>query len=321
MRQPRLTVISIVCSAVVAACGGGGTPEGDFDASTDLDADADTDTDSDADTDSDVDAGEDAGGDAGVPMTPGDYGDPTQLVWAQIDGGTFLQGSESTVGPAVYAETPAHEVTVPTFEMMKTEVTTSQYAQCVLAEVCEEPVVAYGDGNAQNCNWLWWGREHHPVNCLYVYEASVYCAWLGARLPSESEWEYAARSRGQDNEYPWGDAEPSCDLAIINAGNYQYGCGLGHTWPVCSKTTGNTEQGLCDMAGNVKEWLPDCWHGSYYGAPTDGSVWAAGPCEDNVLRGGGYKHSMEGLRTRLRSYNPSIGCSDAFGFRCARSLE
>ncbi len=294
----------------LASCNGGGSNASD--ASIDG-GDTDSDTDSDSDTDAD------AGDDAGAPMIPGDYDTPTPMFWALLDGGTFLQGSESALSPSSWNETPAHDVTVPTFEMMTTEATTSQYAQCVLAEVCAEPLVAQGENSGKNCNWLWWGRDDHPVNCVNAYEAEVYCAWIDARLPTESEWEYAARSEGKDIEYPWGEAEPTCDLAIISAGNYQYGCGLGHTWPVSSKPLGNTEQGLCDMGGNVMEWVQDCWYGNYSGAPTDGSAWVVGSCEDNVLRGGGYKHSGSGLRTRNRAYNPSFGRGDYMGFRCARS--
>jgi len=318
MRLVDIGVSLVLLSALLVACDDKNTGTTDSGNDVDSDTDADSDTDGDTDTDSDTDTGEDAG----VPMTPGDYDDPTSLAWALVDGGTFMQGSESTVGPAVFAETPAHEVNVATFEMMRTEVTASQYAQCVLAEVCEEPLIAV-EGNTvlSQCNWLLWGRDDHPVNCVNVYAAEKYCAWIGARLPSESEWEYAARSGGQDNEYPWGEEEPSCDLAIMSAGNYQYGCGLGHTWPVCSKTAGNTEQGLCDMAGNVKEWMPDCWYADYYGAPTDGSAWIISACEDNVLRGGDYRASSNGFRTRIRYYNPSFGRGDSFGFRCARSVE
>jgi len=282
------------------------------------DAAADADTDTDTDTDADADAGTDGGS----MMTPADYDDPTLVEWVEIDGGTYLQGSVDFSIPWVsYDETPAHDVTVPSFEMMKTEVTCGQYAQCVLDGVCIEPMTAHGDTVAVNCNWLVWGRDEHPVNCLNVYEAEAYCAWLGARLPSESEWEYAARSGGKDNEYPWGDADASCDYAIISAGNYQYGCGTGHTWPVCSKPLGNTEQGLCDMAGNVKEWMPDCFYADYNGAPTDGSAWVIESCEDQVLRGGSYDYSGTGLRTRHRAYNPSFGRADYFGFRCAKDAE
>jgi formylglycine-generating enzyme required for sulfatase activity len=259
--------------------------------------------------------------DGGTEMTPADYDNPTPVEWVEIDGGTFLQGNTSTQS-TYYEETPAHDVTVTSFRMMRTEVTCSQYAQCVLDGACAEPLVAIPDSpSGSNCNWLVWGRGDHPVNCVYVWDAEAYCAWLGARLPSESEWEYAARSRGKDNEYPWGSATPSCDYAVMYSSDGVEGCGTGHTWPVCSKPLGNTEQGLCDMAGNVKEWLPDCFYASYDGAPTDGSAWIFGECEDQVLRGGCYKSLTNTTRTRARGYNPSYGRSDMYGFRCAKDVE
>ena len=329
-RNQLFTLLLSLVAALCAACGDEGANSidasaGDAGTDTDTDAGSDTDTDADTDTDSDSDASTDTdtdtNSDAGPTMTPADYDYPTPLTWAQIDGGTYLQGSESSASPADYSETPQHSVKLHTFQMMTTEVTTSQYAQCVLASVCAEPLVAYGDGSAENCNWLVWGREHHPVNCVYIWEAEQYCAWIGARLPSESEWEYAARSRGEDNEYPWGDEAPTCDLAVMRSVDEGGGCGLGHTWPVCSKPLGNTEQGLCDMAGNVQEWMPDCWYGDYYGAPNDGSVWAIGSCEDQVLKGGEYNNTNIGFRTRGRDYSLSSGRSDYFGFRCVKNTE
>ena len=309
-------------SLLLSACGGGSSSAGDSGASGTGDSDSDTDTDADSDTDADgdadSDADSDAGSDAGTSMTPADYDDPTPITWVEIDGGTYLQGSASMAYPADYSETPQHSVTVPSFQMAQTEVTCSQYAQCVLDGACAEPLVANGEGDAKNCNWLVWGRDDHPVNCVYVWDAEAYCAWLGGRLPSESEWEYAARSRGQDNEYPWGSAAPNCDYAVMNDTDTTDGCDLGHTWPVCSKPLGNTEQGLCDMAGNVKEWLPDCWHGDYEGSPTDGSPWVIGTCDTQVLRGGYYGSTAVGVRTRIRAYHNSLGCSDDFGFRCVK---
>jgi formylglycine-generating enzyme len=299
-------------------------PSDQSDASTadsDTDSDTDTETDSSSDSDSDADGGQDAGGDGGVPMTPGDYDDPAPIEWVALDGGSFSQGSEDASFPAEYCETPLHDVTISSFEMLKTEVTTSQYAQCVLDGTCAEPAVASGDGSTAACNWLWWGRDDHPVNCVTALDAEAYCSWLGARLPSESEWEYAARSCGQSDEYPWGDEEANCDFAVMLTPSDGEGCGLERSWPVCSLPAGNTAQGLCDMSGNTKEWVADCWHGSYDGAPTDGSAWVSGECEDNVLRGGGFKNLANAVRARTRSYNPSTGYGDFMGFRCARSAE
>lgn len=93
-------------------------------------------------------------------------------------------------------ETPVHQVTVPSFEMNRTEVTVAQYQACVDAGVCIEPTQC-----GSYYNWGVAGREDHPVNCVDWYQSVAFCAWAGGRLLSGSEWEYAARSRGQDCYY------------------------------------------------------------------------------------------------------------------------
>ncbi|MCP4675541.1 MAG: formylglycine-generating enzyme family protein [Deltaproteobacteria bacterium] len=78
-------------------------------------------------------------------------------------------------------------------------------------------------------------------------------------MPSESEWEYAAKGAGEAefDEYPWGTGSPECDNVVMSDYELGFGCGMFRTWPSCSKTPGNTVQGLCDMAGNVAEWIQD----------------------------------------------------------------
>ncbi|HQC44850.1 MAG TPA: formylglycine-generating enzyme family protein, partial [Myxococcota bacterium] len=144
---------------------------------------------------------------------------------------------------------PVHRVTVPTFEMSKTQVTVDQYIACVNVGACTEP------DTEDYCNWIKSDRGSHPVNCVSWNQAQAFARWAGGRLPSEAEWEYAARSGGRDWKYPWGDEEATCERAVISEGGN--GCGRGSTWPVCSKPSGNTTHGLCDMAGNVWEWVQD----------------------------------------------------------------
>jgi len=186
----------------------------------------------------------------------------------------------------------------------------------VQAQVCVEPkTYVETDDYLEKCNWLAWGREEHPLNCARFMYAETFCAWIGGRLPTESEWEFAARSRGKDNEYPWGNADPSCDLAVIKNEDGE-GCGTGHTWPVCSKPLGNTEQGLCDMSGNVMEWVADCWFNSYEGnPPTDGSAWDMPFCDCQVRRGGAFLGAIE---TRYRACDLPSSNDYIYGIRCAR---
>jgi len=239
------------------------------------------------------------------------------LEWIQIDGGRFMMGTESAQGN----ERPSHTVEVPTFMLNRTEVTVSQYQQCVNVGVCAEPYEVDDCEYCQKCNWGIPTTSDNPINCLTWQQASDFCVWAGGRLPSESEWEYAARSAGQENVFPWGDEPPTCDYAVMweDWPNGSTGCGWERTRPVCSISAGNTAQGLCDMAGNAEEWVQDEYHADYNGAPTDGSAWEDSLGSGRVLRGGswltGYWMMMR-TRTR-RGGDPEIR-TDSYGFRCAK---
>ncbi len=225
--------------------------------------------------------------------------------WVAIPGGTFMMGSDS--GDSY--EQPVHQVTVPSFEMNRTEVTVAQYQACVDAGVCTEP-----DQCGSYYNWGVAGREDHPVNCVDWFQAVEFCTWVGGRLPSEAEWEYAARGGGQDITYPWGNDSPSCTYAVM--AGVGWGCGMDRTWAVCSKPDGNTAQGLCDMAGNVREWVQDWYHSDYNGAPSDGSAWEIPSGSSRVGRGGWFANVAYSLRASDRLYGGPSGRSYMFGFRC-----
>jgi iron(II)-dependent oxidoreductase len=222
--------------------------------------------------------------------------------WTSISGSAFDMGSDT--GGA--DEQPVHSVTVPSFEMMTTEVTVELYRQCVKDYACTDP------GTESLCNWGVSGRDDHPVNCVDWQQSVDFCQWAGARLPSEAEWEYAARSEGQNILYPWGDDLPTCSLA-----NYT-GC-EDETWAVCNATAGNTTQGLCDMAGNVWEWVQDWYHDSYTGAPLNGSAWESPSGDYRVIRGGAWDVLAGGLRVSYRSKAYPDAEFSYYGFRCARN--
>jgi formylglycine-generating enzyme required for sulfatase activity len=153
-------------------------------------------------------------------------------------------------------------------------------------------------------------------------DAQAFVAYLGggARLPTEAEWEYAARSGGLDQTYPWGDELATCDRAVMNDGGA--GCDEGHTWAVCSKPAGNSAQGVCDMAGNVFEWVQDDYHGSYNGAPGDGSAWVDEPRGSfRVFRGGSWLSPAGNLRAANRFGNTPSFRFEPLGFRPARSID
>jgi len=234
-------------------------------------------------------------------------GVPTQPVeWITINGGTFTMGTDSG-GDAK----PIHEVAIKTFAMSKTDVTVEQYAECVIKGGCTEPATDY------YCNWGKAGRQLHPVNCVNWNQAKQYAKFKGARLPSESEWEYAATSGGRNHKYPWGNDDPNCDKAVMY-GPGGYACGADGTMPVCSKPAGNTAQGLCDMAGNVWQWVQDRYQNSYAGAPVDGSAFE-GLGSHRVMRGGSFNDVAGSLRADFRyREDPSVRYGIDIGFRLAR---
>ena len=230
-----------------------------------------------------------------------------------IPAGKFTMGTDSGVG-SVEDTTPIHEVAIKTFDMSKTAVTVEQYAECVIKGGCTKP--ATGD----YCNWGVAGRQLHPVNCVDWHQATQYAKFKGARLPSESEWEYAATSGGKNQKYPWGNDEPTCDRAVMMDGYGSYGCGKNSTMPVCSKPAGNTAQGLCDMAGNVWQWVQDRYQDSYKGTPVDGSAFEGqGPSSARVVRGGSFGFGCAStLRADYRFVFDRGTRGGVIGFRLAR---
>ena len=153
-----------------------------------------------------------------------------------------------------------------------------------------------------------------------------FAAWVGVRLPTEAEWEYAARGEGRDVIYPWGNELANSDYAV-------YSFNEDGTLPVCSKPAGNTPQRLCDIAGNIWEWVQDEAHMGYNNAPTDGSGWCTGICPVNasdsnynasdstlrVFRGGGWSIDSSGLRVADRLNDP-VNDYLNLGVRFARSF-
>ena len=236
------------------------------------------------------------------------------ITWINIPGGVFMMGSHRGTDD----EQPVHQVSVSAFQMIKSEVTVAQYRRCFNAGRCGKP------RQDEDCNWGVAGRDNHPVNCVTYKHAKTFCRWSGGHLPSEAQWEYAARSGRSDWRYPWGNETPSCARAVMGhprtcSAADPCGCGRNGTWPVCSKVAGNTTHGLCDMAGNVFEWLADCWMGSYHGAPADGSAWQQEPCRRRFMRGGGWGARADSLRAAYRyPYPPARKYQKNYGFRCAR---
>jgi len=212
-------------------------------------------------------------------------------------------------------EKPYHEVYLDEYRIDRHEVTVKNYRKCVDFGGCAEP------GVFSDCNWRSSGRDEYPVNCVSWHQANDYCQWAGKRLPTEAEWEKAAR--GTDGRrYPWGNGPASCSLAVFDSGSIA-GCGKESTWPVCTKEAGNSPYGLCDMAGNVSEWVAD-WYGSdFYSSSARWNPGGPSSGEAKVLRGGSWNSGERGLRpsNRRESAPASTMRYNNVGFRCAVSPE
>ena len=256
---------------------------------------------------------------AQTPAAPGAGEDKTGIHWTTLPSGEFMMGADDLGADAQ----PRHGVKVRTFEMAKTLTTFGQYKKCVAAGACAPAHVSDGTCNVYNGSVWVLGKlpasfqgDDQPLVCADWEEAGRFAAWAGGRLPTEAEWEYAARGAGKDRKYPWGDAAATCARAIIAEGGP--GCGKRSTWPVCSKTEGNTAQGLCDMAGNVWEWTRDWYHDSYKDAPADASAWESPAGSLRVLRGGSWIRYGKLVRSALRINDAPGARFDNIGFRPVR---
>lgn len=242
-------------------------------------------------------------------------GECCSMDWITITGGTYTMGDNDHS-----VESPAHNVTVPSFQITKTEITQTLYQYCYDAEVCSAPN-SYDQDNRPLCNWENVDNKNNPINCVDWNQAKTFCEWAGGRLPSEAEWEFATRSRGLNITYPWGDDLPSCNYAIMKESAYAHPCdNIDGTRPVCIIEEGMTEQGLCDMAGNVAEWTADWWQDGYDGAPSDGSARTGSQWDAyRAIRGGSFKDTSNYLRCTSRIEQNKDERLDSLGFRCARS--
>ena len=237
-------------------------------------------------------------------------------------------------------ERPVHPVALSAFCIDRTEVTTAAYAACVASDQCVRAPDTVRDDNYSPADVAMWSRAcnsgrkdraSHPINCVDWDQAAAYCAAAGRRLPTEAEWEYAAR--GSDSRtFPWGNDAPDahranvCERACADmleqvAGYdpqsaFEFDDGYTATAPVGSYTGGGSPFGAVDMAGNVWEWTAD-WYGPY-AAETQRDPTGPGDGSGRVFRGGGwFDTDAEHLRATLRFANVPQNRYAALGFRCA----
>jgi len=235
--------------------------------------------------------------------------DGMELVY--VPAGEFWMGSFDGDKNAEVNERPAHEVYLDAYWIDRNEVTNGMYETCVHMGVCRAP---RGDGSeTRNAYYGEVQYANYPVIYVDWYMAKTYCEWAGRRLPSEAEWEKAAR--GTDGRiYPWGDEPPSCRLAnhssceadTVAVGNYKAGI---------------SPYGALDMAGNVWEWVADWYDKGYYRNSPRENPSGASFGEERVVRGGGWNSVVRYVRSANRYWRLPSHNLNNLGFRCALSTS
>jgi serine/threonine protein kinase len=231
-----------------------------------------------------------------------------------VPSGTFLMGSDPDVDPETKPnESPQREISLDAFWIDQTEVTNAQFAEFLNSEgnSGDAPDIILNDGIFVVTE----GVKNHPVVDINWDEADAYCKWAGGNLPTEAQWEYAAR--GNDGRlYPWGNEEPSCELTRFN------GCGEGAA-PVGSHSpAGDSWIGAQDMAGNVWEWTSSWYNRDYYAVAPSENPKGPETGENHAMRSGGW--SSEPLRLRTAHRGAGVvpeGANNFIGFRCSFTPE
>ena len=216
-----------------------------------------------------------------------------------LRGGSFAMGSNEDV-----SEKPVRQLTVKPFAMGKFPVSVQEWNACAAAKACGFTATGKDDAPVANVSWS---------------DAKQYVAWLAAttrkpyRLPSEAEWEYAARG-GTQTRYWWGD---QFQAGMVNCRN----CSdiPANDQPVKVGSLKPNPFGLFDMGGGIDQWVEDCWHKNYQGAPTDGSAWVENECSSHVIRSGSWRNDSSYARASNRgSYDTNVRYP-THGFRVALS--
>lgn len=223
--------------------------------------------------------------------------------WAQslaaVEGGSFTDstGTQRNLAP---------------FAIDATEVTVAEYRDCVKSGVCSEARTTTRSEvfcetrlckriMTEGCNYRRVGAGRYPVNCVSFRQAQQFCEWRDGRIPTEWEWEWAARGGSDARLYPWGSADPDCSLVIMTHDRERPSCGYGYTAPTAKVRGGRSAHGLFDLVGNVEEWV----------VSEDGSQY---------LTAGGSGLSVISEELRAAEYRQPIDASVrafAIGFRCA----
>ena len=272
-----------------------------------------------------------------------------------IPAGEFTMGSPAAEAGRGVDEGPQRQVTMALYALGRSEVTVAEFRR--FADETGFKTEAERDARAQGCSgfiyadpavtnpggpavtsWRSPGltqAESHPVLCVSWNDARAYAQWLSKktgkryRLPSEAEWEYAARAGSVSARY-WGeDPVQACRFAnVADQSRFQtwgfgqkHECTDGHYFTAPAGGYAPNRFGLYDMLGNAWEWTEDCWNASYAGAPVDGSAWLAGDCAQRVCRGGSWSTVPRFARSASRYKNTADHRDNLTGFRLARTVE
>ena len=225
-----------------------------------------------------------------------------EMVW--IPAGTFQMGSPGSSTNA--DERPEHTVTVKKFAMSKYEITFTDYEKFAKATGHKMPDNLYMDKDTTPVFFVSWDDAYNYAKWLSDQTGKKY------RLPSEAEWEYAA-SGGKNSPFWWGFNEESGKAHCFTCESQ-----LDPRKPAKIGSFDPNQFGLYDTAGNVAEWVHDCWHDDYKGAPDDGSVWEGGDCTQRVARGGSFISPQQSIRTEKRDKFKSDSGYDHIGIRVVR---
>jgi formylglycine-generating enzyme required for sulfatase activity len=254
---------------------------------------------------------------SGTPIPPTSSGTPAKMIrpsdgmeMVYVPGGTFVISEKGKSGEGT------HNVTLHNYWIDQTEITNMQYSQCVEAGVCRAPTsCAWGDPTYEDESY-----KDHPVICVTWQMASTYCDWAGGRLPTEAEWDYAARGP-ERRLYPWGDRFDEtrlnfCDESCPHDGaQFQgYNDGYMKTSPVGSYPNGASWCGAMDMAGNVWEWVSDRY--APYGSVDQDNPQGPATGSDRLIRGGSWYDDAHFLRSDFRHQYDPADFIHLIGFRC-----
>jgi formylglycine-generating enzyme required for sulfatase activity len=203
-------------------------------------------------------------------------------------------------------EKPGHRVALAAFAIMAHEVTVGEYEACVTAKECPRPA------GKRDCTYGRPGRARYPVNCVSWEAAVAYCKFRKARLPTEGEWEAAARGP-EHRDFPWGDADPTCATTVVAEGR-KAGCGTGGPMPVGSMPGDRSWAGALDLGGNLREWTASPFK-AYPGGHVDD------PGRGMVNRGASFiMRSEDASSSHTRAVDKPGEQRPDLGLRCAADL-